>query len=103
MWQKTYEEDKAWQAALSYCENLDYAGYTDWRLPNKDELMTLVNYDKYSPASNFPGMTANRFWTSTSRSNYPERAFNIWLSTGRIDTRHKTDYSYYVKCVRGGN
>ena len=31
-----------WDSAVSYCDNLDMIGYTDWRLPTIDELRTLV-------------------------------------------------------------
>ena len=33
VWQKEYAENKTWEEALSYCENLEYAGKSDWRLP----------------------------------------------------------------------
>ncbi|MBR6244943.1 DUF1566 domain-containing protein [bacterium] len=31
-----------WDSAVSYCDNLDMIGYTDWHLPTIDELRTLV-------------------------------------------------------------
>ncbi|MBO4769982.1 MAG: DUF1566 domain-containing protein [Clostridia bacterium] len=53
MWQKgfTKMENERWENALSYCENLTYAGYSDWRLPNKNELVSLISYDKDDPFS----------------------------------------------------
>ncbi|MDP6494955.1 MAG: DUF1566 domain-containing protein [Dehalococcoidia bacterium] len=39
-----------WQAALAYCENLDYAEYDDWRLPDAKELQSIVDYSR-SPAT----------------------------------------------------
>ena len=40
-----------WEEASAYCENLSVCGYTDWRLPNIDELRKLVkNCPKMEPA-----------------------------------------------------
>ena len=39
-----------WENALSYAENSEYAGYTDWRLPDVKELQGIVNYG-YSPSA----------------------------------------------------
>ncbi|MFZ4708035.1 MAG: DUF1566 domain-containing protein, partial [Bacteroidales bacterium] len=39
-----------WANALSYAENLTYAGYSDWRLPDTKELQSIVDYTR-SPAT----------------------------------------------------
>ena len=39
-----------WENALSYAENLTYAGYSDWRLPDTKELQSIVDYTR-SPAT----------------------------------------------------
>ncbi|MBP5202803.1 DUF1566 domain-containing protein [bacterium] len=100
MWEKTYVTGKTWQQALKYCADLTYAGHSDWRLRNKNELLTIVNYNRNAPASNFPDMPANRFWTSTSRPNLPERAFDLDFSSGAVSTYHKVNYTRAVRCVR---
>ena len=65
-WQKTTVGGKTWKEALAYCENLTYAGHDDWRLPNKNELASLVDFTKENPASSFPaGMPAEEFVSST--------------------------------------
>jgi len=33
-----------WSEALTYCEDLTYAGHDDWRLPNATELQSIVDY-----------------------------------------------------------
>ena len=42
IWSKLATEKKEWGDAGSYCETLDEDGYTDWRLPNIDELRTVI-------------------------------------------------------------
>jgi hypothetical protein len=39
-----------WEDALSYAENLSYAGYSDWRLPDAKELQSILDYSR-SPAT----------------------------------------------------
>ena len=35
-----------WGDALAYCEDLSYAGVSDWRLPNAKELQSIVDYTR---------------------------------------------------------
>ncbi len=37
--------DISWPAAKEYCEQLEYAGFSDWRMPSQDELATLYRVD----------------------------------------------------------
>ena len=81
-WQKTSVGNKTWTQALEYCENLNYAGHTDWRLPNKNELATLVDFSKSNPASSFPGLPAEKFVSSTFTRNIGEVAVD--MKTGEV-------------------
>ena len=40
-----YESRLTWEKALDYCKNLKEGGHNDWRMPNIDELRTLVTSD----------------------------------------------------------
>ncbi|MBR4489582.1 DUF1566 domain-containing protein [bacterium] len=86
-WQKDSAQADTWKEALSYCENLEYAGYDDWRLPNKNELLSLVDYSKAGTEaeilSSFPGMTPDIFWTSTG-SNHG--TWLIYMKDGTLGT-----------------
>ena len=100
MWQKESVADKTWQQALKYCEDSTYAGYSDWRLPNKNELASLINYDKSAvPYSDFPDMPSDWFWSSsTSRINFAY-SWSIISDCGNINLDQHTNTSH-VLCVR---
>ena len=111
IWQQTYETSKTWQEALKYCEDLTYAGKNDWRLPNKNELASLLNYDKSSsPYSDFPNMPKKWFWSSTT-SNESNKIPIAWHTNfGNTDKIYGTNTesksgststsSNAVRCVR---
>jgi len=102
MWQKEYVTDKTWQQALKYCEDLSYAGYTNWRLPNKNEATSLLNYNKSAaPYSDFPEMPSNYFWSSTTHVSYTPQAWYVdFHYYGRVVNNNKTWDSPSVRCVR---
>ena len=102
MWQKTVET-KIWKDALYYCDNLDYAGYSDWRLPNRNELASLVNFDLYQPASDFPDMPEDEyFWTSSYLSGASSIAVTVASLQGVFYFPVKTELRS-VRCVRNNN
>ena len=66
-----------WEEALSYCENLDYAGTSDWRLPNAKELHSIVDYTR-SPQTTNSAAIDPLFAVSEVESWY-------WSSTTHLD------------------
>jgi hypothetical protein len=53
MWMKTDNgKGVLWEEALSYAENFEYAGYSDWRLPNAKELQSLLDYTRSPDITN---------------------------------------------------
>ena len=74
MWQQEDNSVMTWEAALTYCEGLvlPASGYTDWRLPNHKELLSLVDETRVLPSINiarFPRefyYTSPYFWSSTT-------------------------------------
>jgi len=96
------------------CGSLSLGGYSNWRLPTKKELITIVDYSvPWNPAGPLPTIdtvftgTASSYWTSTSYVTDPLRAWGIGFGNGAnfyggdvFGSNFKDDPSY-VRCVRG--
>jgi hypothetical protein len=112
MWQQaTSSSMMDWEAALTYCEGLSLANQSDWRLPNVKELGSIVDRSKYDPAIDttaFPGTQFSYYWSSTTGVDITSDAWGVYFSNGRVSSYYSKSesyksYSYYVRCVRGGN
>ena len=72
MWQKDRGDFSAghdWQGALHYCDALDLGGHRDWRLPNIQELQSLLDFSRLGPSAapiGGPGITGSTYWSSTT-------------------------------------
>jgi len=114
MWKRCSEPDTTsdctgtpskytWQDAINQCEGLDYAGYTDWRLPNAKELWSIIKLEGTSPLIDqtaFPGTVGGSYWTSTTFPSPTSNALSVSFSTGELDDASK-DITNWVRCVRG--
>ena len=111
-------EKEYWTDALSQCNNLEdgLCGLTDasfagkWRLPNINELHSLVAPTRTNPALPidsgyyFDGVQAHPYWSSTSYESYPRNAWFVSMFYGSVYGNGKTSGSgYYVWPVRSGN
>ena len=103
---------KTWQGALDYvaCLNTNsYLGYTDWRLPNVNELKSLVHAGQSSISAwlntqGFNNVQSSYYWSSTSGAGYTYYADGAWVVSmwsGGMVSSSKTSY-YYVWPVRSG-
>jgi|GEM_PF-2478803 len=106
MWQQETADSMTWEEAITYCEALSFAGYTDWRLPNRNELHSIVDYDRYAPAIDtnaFSDTMSSYYWSSTTNDDHTDRAWIVNFSSGNNYSNYKSyTYSYYVRAVRGG-
>lgn len=92
-----------WQQALAAAEGLTLAGKSDWRLPDKNELRSLVDYSRYSPAIDpvFAATTQpSSYWSSTTFADSSHLAWLVNFFNGLDDHDNKTP-NYYVRAVRG--
>ncbi len=112
----------SWNRAVGFCSKLNYAGYSDWRLPNVKEAESLVNcgggtwgttpqqwLNSMEPP--FDGIQSTYYWSSIPHLlRYPsgnscligdDCAWGIFMGSGRVSYSYKTDHCF-VWPVRGG-
>jgi len=94
-----------WATAITNCAALDYAGHSDWRCPNANEVLSLVNYGA-SPAvySAFIMNQTDMIWSSTTS---PHDTANAWAWDGYVGSitsgnPKETTNTYFAFPVRGG-
>jgi hypothetical protein len=97
-----------WLSSQNACSALSLGGYTDWRLPAKKELMSLVDYGIGDPGPTitgtfFPNTDSSKYWSSTTTASYTLSAWAVNFFSGEVEYSLKSgDSSVYVRCVRGG-
>ncbi len=103
MWQQADDgQPYIWQAALAHCEDLIMAGYQDWRLPNKRELLSIVDYYRSNPAiSSAFSCSPGGYWSATTYGNVFSHAWNVSFAYGDAVIESKAGM-YPARCVRGG-
>lgn len=109
---------KTWQQALDYADGLDLCGHTDWRLPNVNELESLVhagynevicaapstycatNADWLINTQGFSNVQVDNYWSSTTYAGGTGDAWRVYMYGG-VYTALKSLF-YYVWPVRSG-
>ena len=92
-----------WSEAITYCEGLNLGEYSDWHLPNFNELYYLANREKFNPAMDigFSNVSTNNYWTSTTYADDSSHAWVVYFYNGDDRNRDK-DNDNLVRCVRDG-
>ncbi len=101
-----------WSHALDYVAMLNsgagYCGHTDWRLPNRRELWSMVDYSKKSPplpvSHPFTNVVISYYWSSTTAKSYNppnDYAWGLNMAYGFLGAHDKTG-NLYVWPVRSG-
>ncbi len=89
------------------CGELILGGYSDWRMPLKKELVSIIDY-----SVPFPGLTINpiftntkaaHYWSSTTIKYYTGYGTAYWtVNSAGSAIDWSGNHNYYVRCVRGG-
>lgn len=90
--------------AVELCGVLTYAGYTDWRLPSRIELVTLVDYSVAAPGPTidvtaFPETLGVAFWAASPGAILPHTGSAISFRDGS-GGNYGTTTSLPWRCVR---
>jgi len=114
-WQDSYPDTdngtmKAsdWYDAIHYCNALDLDG-GGWRLPNINELKTLIVDTQFPPAIS-PVFTVDNptdngyLFSSTTRRRYNTiNVYSLYVPDGSVYSYTHKDYNESVRCVRNGS
>ncbi|MFH1029189.1 MAG: putative Ig domain-containing protein [Pseudomonadota bacterium] len=94
---RTNDGSALWPDALEFVANLNnnsYLGHNDWRLPNRNELVSLINYSEMTPGVqlNMAGINdiRNQYWSSSSSAADPSYAWNVTMD-GEVSELNKYD------------
>ncbi|MEP6655544.1 MAG: DUF1566 domain-containing protein [Myxococcales bacterium] len=103
MWQrKLVDNPKSFPDAGQACENLTLAGYGDWRLPSRIELVSILNLARVQPAVDpnvFPETPSDWFWTSSHAAGDPQAAWYVYFYFGYPNTDLGSN-PFSWRCVR---
>jgi hypothetical protein len=112
----TYTWDDAFAVKVATLNGTNFAGHTDWRVPNYKELLSILNLGTFTPAVSpafntgcQPGCTSSScsctqsdiYLSATTCQRLPIYAWVVFFDDGGIGAYGKTN-SYYVRAVRGG-
>jgi Protein of unknown function (DUF1566) len=105
MWDQVEKPSQySWVEAAGVCTSSRRGGFSDWRLPTSNELMSIVDYSRASPplantdvfVFDVPGNHST--WSSTACAQQPGSAWEL-LGVGEVDC-YPVATTNYVRCVR---
>jgi hypothetical protein len=96
--------DMTWDYAIHWCNVLAHAGHSDWRMPNRRELLSLIDKGEYSPGladgHPFTDVQPYNYWSSSTYAGDTSNAWYVYIKWGESLYLDKTS-TCYVWPVRG--
>ena len=93
-----------WNAAIDYANALNFAGFTDWRLPDIDKLISIVDFGTLAPTIDeiyFTNTKTDYYWSSTTILSTPTSKYTVDFGSGISDSS-AMGFPVALRCVRGG-
>ena len=87
-----------WNDAMQYAKNLRKGGFSDWRVPTKEELVMIYKIKDRCGIS--VDHFAFFFWSSSTYTDDTDAAWIVNFDLGYIDYAGKANDDIYVCCVR---
>lgn len=85
-----------WPAALEYAEDLEFAGHSDWRLPNAKELQSIIDYTR-SPDTSGSAAIDPIFEATEITNEGGEKDFaHYWSSSTHVGARSSDTAVYFA-------
>lgn len=111
MWAADYNEagcnngdSDNWSNFLTYVSTLTFAGFSDWRMPNVNELLSIMNHGANNPAiytDFFKNFSTGNFFTSTTCDYKTTYVYYVAIEEGWTWEYGKTSIGKVI-VVRGG-
>jgi hypothetical protein len=103
---------KPWQEAVKFCQNLEIGNQKGWRLPTKEELITVLDTSQGGPAlpDGHPfkakkdvgsGSKWRAVWTGTTYEGNSNSAYYVSIHRGRVEDELKL-FDFRIWPVLGG-
>ena len=101
-----------WQEAVNFCQDLEIGNRKGWRLPTKEELITILDTSTGNPAlpeghpfksaaSHAKWSSANSVWTATTYESNSKSAYWVSINLGRVGDEIKI-LDFQIWPVLGG-
>lgn len=104
-WQGAFARADAVNAGVAGTQNMSYS---DWRVPNLNELQSLVEQGCFWPAinlsqfPNFPPLTEDYFWSASPVAGSSDHAWLIDFTSGGLGNIKNRIEANHIFLVRGG-
>ncbi len=110
MWvQETDGVKRGWEPSITYCEDLVFAGHSDWKLPHNKELSSLVDLRQKKPAIDtefFPDTDYTAYyWSRTpeTRDAFRNMMSETTVQPEDLEINNANENAFFQSFMLGGN